>query len=151
MPDILHLLTIDAPPERVYQALTTTEGVRNWWTRDATLDSHVGGSGEFAFYDRKTVTKASIAELVPPSRVGWRIADSTLPSWHGTSISFDLRPEGEGTVLRFAHRGFREADDNYARVTTGWGYYVASLRKYLETGTGMPHPDVDFHRVVKQP
>ena len=35
MPDILHLLTIHASPERVFQALATAEGIRNWWTRDA--------------------------------------------------------------------------------------------------------------------
>jgi uncharacterized protein YndB with AHSA1/START domain len=37
MPDIMHLVKINASPERVYQALTTPEGIRNWWTRDADL------------------------------------------------------------------------------------------------------------------
>ena len=50
MPDILHRLTIHAPPERVFEALTTAEGIRNWWTRDADLDARIGGAGEFCFY-----------------------------------------------------------------------------------------------------
>jgi uncharacterized protein YndB with AHSA1/START domain len=29
MPNIMHLVRIDAPPERVYQALTTADGIRN--------------------------------------------------------------------------------------------------------------------------
>ncbi len=49
MPDIMHLITICASPERVYQALTTADGIRNWWTRDADLDGEVGGTGEFRF------------------------------------------------------------------------------------------------------
>jgi uncharacterized protein YndB with AHSA1/START domain len=43
MPDIMHLIKIHASPERIYQALTTAEGIRNWWTRDAVLDSKIGG------------------------------------------------------------------------------------------------------------
>ncbi len=46
MPDIMHLISIQSSPERVYQALTTAEGIRNWWTRDADLDSR---EGEFRF------------------------------------------------------------------------------------------------------
>ncbi len=42
MPDIMHLITIRASPERVYD-----DG--NWWTRDADLDGEVGGTGEFRF------------------------------------------------------------------------------------------------------
>jgi uncharacterized protein YndB with AHSA1/START domain len=50
MPDIMHLVKIHASPERVSQALTTAEGSRNWWTRDAVLDSKIGGTGEFSFW-----------------------------------------------------------------------------------------------------
>ena len=42
MPDIMHLIKIRVSPERVYQAITTAEGIRNWWTRDAVLDSRIG-------------------------------------------------------------------------------------------------------------
>lgn len=38
MPDILHLIRIHASRERVYDAVTTAEGIRSWWTRDADLD-----------------------------------------------------------------------------------------------------------------
>jgi len=48
MPDIMHLITIRASPERVYQALTTADD-GNWWTRDADLDAQIGGTGEFRF------------------------------------------------------------------------------------------------------
>jgi uncharacterized protein YndB with AHSA1/START domain len=50
VPDIMHLIKIRVSPEHVYQALTTAEGIRNWWTRDADLDSKIGGTGEFRFY-----------------------------------------------------------------------------------------------------
>jgi hypothetical protein len=40
MQDIMHLIKIHSPSERVYDAITTADGIRQWWTRDAaTLSS----------------------------------------------------------------------------------------------------------------
>ena len=122
MADIMHLVKIAAPPERVYEALTTTEGIRNWWARDADFDA-------------ATVT---IKELEPPLHVVWKTSSSFRPEWGGTTIIFDLRAEADHTVVSFAHRGFEQADERYAVTTTGWGVALASLRSYLETGTGSP-------------
>lgn len=150
MPDIMHMLGIAAPPARVYQALTTVEGIRNWWTRDADLDGAVGGAGVFRFYDGRVVTQVRIDALRPPDHVGWTVTASTAPAgWEGTRISFDLRAEGTGTMVLFAHRGFAQESEGYARVTTGWGYFLVSLKQYLETGRGVPAPDVDFSRMVR--
>lgn len=150
MPDIMHLIKIRVSPGRVYQALTTEEGVRNWWTRDADLDSKIGGTGEFRFYGGKGVTNVRVDELKPPVRVGWKTISANAPGgWNGTTITFDLRAEGGDTVLSFAHRGFGQADEGYALVTTGWAYYLVSLQQYLETGKGAPHPDIDFSRVIR--
>jgi uncharacterized protein YndB with AHSA1/START domain len=65
MPDILHLVKIHASPDKVYQAITTAEGVRNWWTRDTALDSKVSGTGEFGFNEHQFVIKVKIDELTP--------------------------------------------------------------------------------------
>ncbi|MBV8750595.1 MAG: SRPBCC domain-containing protein [Candidatus Eremiobacteraeota bacterium] len=148
MADIMHLLTIDAPPERVYEALTTSDGIRSWWTRDADVDDHVGGIGEFRFYGGAAVTRVSIDELRPPARVVWTAQTARIAPWAGTTITFELRPEHGQTVVTFAQRGFAQADDLYAIWTTGWGYYLVSLKQYLEFGEGAPHPDVEFGRMV---
>ena len=65
-------------------------------------------------------------------------------------MRFDLREESGSTVLNFAHRGFRHADEAYAMFTTGWGYYLVSLNHYVETGTGAPSPDVDFSIMLRK-
>lgn len=149
MPDILHLLKIRTPPARVYQALTTADGVRAWWTRDADLEPALGGTGAFRFYEGTKVTAVRIDALAPSARVGWTTLSADAPGgWAGTTITFDLRPDADGTVLAFAHRGFAQADDGYALVTTGWAYYLVSLQQYLETGRGAPHPEKDFARML---
>jgi uncharacterized protein YndB with AHSA1/START domain len=152
MPDILHFLRIQAAPERVYQAITTAEGIRNWWTRDADLDGYVGGRGEFRFphYGGNYVTQVVIQALQPCRRVQWFVRASFRPEWDGTSIDFTLRPDNGTTILLFAHRNFAQADERYAQVNTGWAYYLVSLQRYLETGQGAPSPDVDFAILVQK-
>ncbi len=150
MPDIMHLIRIKAAPERVFAALAAADGIREWWTRDSELEPRLGGAGEFRFYGGKVVTRVRIDALDRPSRVAWTVTESTAPGgWETTTISFDLRPEGTGTAVLFAQRGFARADDAYALVSMGWAYYLVSLQQYLETGAGAPHPDVDFTRVVR--
>ena len=138
MPDIMHRIKIPALPERVYQALTTADGIRSWWTRDADLDSETDGAGEFRFYGRRFVARVRIDELSPPSRVAWSVVNA---AWEGKTIQFDVEADGSDSWLSFAHRGFTQADRNYAAATTRWGYYLVSLRRYLQTGKGMPNPD----------
>ncbi len=140
MPDITQTIAVAAPAERVYAALATADGIRGWWTRDADLDSKVGGKGEFRFNECRTITTVRIDELEPSARVAWTTIASNAPGgWAGTTITFDLRAESGQTLLALAHRGFARADEGYARVTEGWGIYLASLRRHLETGTGAPH------------
>ncbi len=138
MPEIMHCLKIHAPADQVYQAIATAEGIRNWWTRDATLEPKLGGIGEFGFFGRRFVAKVTIDELKPPTQVKWQVTNA---AWPGDTIEFDLSPEEKHTRLCFVHRGFAQADQRYASATTRWGYYLLSLKQYLETGKGTPNPD----------
>ena len=141
MTEILHLIKIRATQDKVYQAVSTVEGIRNWWTRDAALDSNVGGPGEFGFYGHRMVIKITVAEFTPPRHMVWDPVSSTGGSFDGTTISIDLE-SGEGlTSLLFAHRGFKVVGNNVASATTRWGFYLLSLKRYLETGKGSPNPE----------
>lgn len=119
----------------MFEALSTADGVRSWWTGDADLDGWLGGTGEFQFYGGSKVTKVQVRELTRPERVGWEVLSSFRSEWEGTTISFELLPDEGRTRLRFAHRGFPQPDDDYALCTTGWGIYLASLKALLEDGT----------------
>ena len=136
MPDIMHLVHLDVPVQQVWSAIATADGVRRWWTDDADFDGRVGGWGEFRFYDGGRVTRVEVMSFEAPTRTGWRVSASFRPEWVGTMIEFELSPDGDGTCLRFAHRGFPAADDDYAVCTTGWGIYLGRLAAALT-----PHLD----------
>jgi hypothetical protein len=58
--------------------------------------------------------------------------------------------EGRDTPLSFAQRGFRRADEGYARVNTGWAYYLVRLQHHLETGQGAPGIGRTAHCAVRR-
>ena len=146
MPVVLHLLMIHAPRERVYEAIATAEGVRNWFSRDADLEPTVGGSGEIRFAGGQRITRVEIEQLEPAERVVWKVVSAAMPTWADTRIEFGMAAADDGTMLRFAHRGFVDTDDFFAMSATAWANFLISLKQYAETGEGTPHPDDPLSR-----
>ena len=133
MPDIEHEITIKAYPDQVFEALTTTDGLRGWWTRDAMIGKQ---TGEVAFMNRKVITKIKVVKLVQDKHVGWQITDSNAPGgWGNSTITFDLSGE---TTVKLAHRRLSDDGEGFALTNDGWKFYLESLKKYLETGAGTP-------------
>lgn len=141
MVDILHLFQIHAPREAIYQAIATTDGIRDWFSRDADLDPRVGGSGEIRFAGRTRIIRIDTEKLEPPARIVWKVLSAAMPTWANTSVEFKLNADDTGTMLHFSQRGFQQADDFFAMSTTAWASFLFSLKQYLETGKGTPHPD----------
>ena len=138
MPDIELFARIHASPERVYQALTTADGIRSWWARDANVDSTAGGIAAPAYFEHRILTRIRLDELQPPVRTRWKTISSAAPGWDGTTITFDLRAEGSHTLLSLAHRGFTDDDETYSGTAALWARYLLSLHRYLEAGEGRP-------------
>lgn len=137
MEHIRHYLVIKAPVETVYQALTTQEGLSSWWTRRTIAKPEVGFLNEFRFGELYH-NKMRVTELIPNKRVSW-ICESGDKEWIGTGLSFELRKEKDHTILRFAHREWREATEFYESCNYHWGYYLRSVKLLCETGKGTPH------------
>jgi uncharacterized protein YndB with AHSA1/START domain len=151
MVDILHRVGIKAPREKVYQALATREGVAGWWTADTQGESKVGGVLEALFtVDGKLIGRfdLEVLALEPGKRVLWQVVEGP-PEWIGTKIGFELRQEGEYSIVLFKHEGWKEPVEFMHHCSTKWAIYLMSLKSLVETGKGQPTPnDVaigDFH------
>jgi uncharacterized protein YndB with AHSA1/START domain len=139
MVDILHRVAIKAAPERVYDALTTTEGLSGWWARDTTGDGQPGGTLAFRFGPGGI--DMAVREAVPGERVLWEVVDGP-EEWLGTQVRWELRPEEDSwTGVMFHHEGWREPVDFMHHCSTKWATFLMSLKASVETGTGAPDPD----------
>jgi uncharacterized protein YndB with AHSA1/START domain len=138
MVDILHRVGVTTPtPEKVYDALSTVEGLAGWWTDDTKGSDGVGGVLEFRFsaggFDMEVV------ELRPSERVVWRVVDGP-EEWIGTTVEWDLRQDGDYTIVLFTHRGWPEPGEFMHHCSTKWGSFLMSLKSLVETGKGAPAP-----------
>ena len=140
LPEIVHLVEIASPADRVYEALTTQTGLSSWWTQDTHAEPKVGAVNEFGFHGpHMAVFKLRVEELVPGKRVLWSSVQGP-PDWNGTKIAFQILPAATGSVLRFSHGPFATTDGGYGVYNFNWGVFLLSLKNYLETGKGMPAP-----------
>lgn len=141
--DILHRVGIRAPKDQVYAALATPEGLARWWTLETSGDAHEGGQLKFLFTAAGKPLGGfdmTILELAPGRRVQWRVTRGP-PEWLETRVSFDLREEGDFTIVLFRHEGWREPVEFMYHCSTKWATFLMSLKSLGETGRGQPSPD----------
>jgi len=147
MPEITHTLTINAAPNKVFEALTDQKHLARWWTPDCTADLKEGGLARFEFkaangkLDGYSVMR--IVRLVPGKLVEWKCLEQDyqgIRDWVGTTIRFSLSPNEQGTDLDLAHLDWQNTQGSYHRCTEGWGHVLkTSLKNYLEIGKGEPY------------
>jgi uncharacterized protein YndB with AHSA1/START domain len=143
MVDIIHRIGIKSSANEVYKALSTIEGLGNWWTEEVEGDEQVGGKIEFTFRSETADIKGKmvmqVLDLSPQNSVRWRCVDGPT-EWIGTEITFDLSQQDGQIIIIFGHRKWREAIEFMAHCSMKWAVFLLSLREYIQTGKGKPSP-----------
>ena len=133
--------TIDLvqPPQRVWEALTSAEGLGAWFGHRATVDLRPGGTASVE-WDDENGSKATmtISVVEPPTRFAWTWGIQGLPATdpRRTYVEFILRPSGAGTRLTVTEFGFAQVpedllDTAYQGNVEGWRKELAELADYL--------------------
>lgn len=139
MPDILHRVGIKTSSiESVYRALTTRDGLAGWWTTNTKGEGDkVGNIIAFRFgadgFDMR-VKKLDASRIVE-----WELAEGP-EEWMPTSIQFDLKQDGDYVIVLFRHLNWKEPGEFMHHCSTKWAIFLMSLKSFIETGKGNPHP-----------
>jgi uncharacterized protein YndB with AHSA1/START domain len=131
---IKHLFHINAEKEKVFNAISSIDGLSQWWTAQTEGNAAPGGVIKFRFAESggpdMKVTRADANQSV-----AWECIDSPH-GWTGHTFNFDL-DENEGkTRVQFSHNGWSDENEFYAICTFAWGRYMESLRQLCQTGKG---------------
>lgn len=135
MPEIRHNVIIKTTPEKVYEAITTQEGLANWWAKQTIAKPEIGFVNIFTFGTFRNEMKVTM--LNPNKKVEWKCINS-IEEWIDTNILFDLEEKEGHTLLRFTQSGWRAVTDTFAGCNYDWGRFMTSLKLFCETGTGTP-------------
>ena len=130
--------TFKAPVEKVWEAITSKEQMKQWYFDIAEFKPETGF--EFTFdgenEGKKYVHLCKITEVVPNKKLSysWRYKD-----YEGISyVSFELFAEGHQTSLQLTHKRletFPQANPDFRKESfaAGWNYIIGtSLKNFLE-------------------
>ena len=128
MADINHSIQISAPPEQIYPLGATAQGLTKWWAEVVTQPS--ADLVALSFFGGATIYRLRSATAQPPNRVEW-VCESG-DEWGGTRISFHIEAVKGGSLLRFAHAGWRAPTDYFCSCNTTWGELMFRLKAAAE-------------------
>lgn len=132
MPDIFHDFPIRATSQRVFDAVSTPEGLDQWWTKKSSGQPHPGAEYEL-WFGPKFDWRGMVVACVPPSHFELQIT-SADQDWMGTRVGFRLEPNGDLTNVHFYHTGWPAANEHWRVSSYCWAMYLRIMRRYLEFG-----------------
>jgi uncharacterized protein YndB with AHSA1/START domain len=129
---------INAPAEKVWQALTDPEMVRQWlFGTEMTADWIVGGQIKYkgVWEGKEYEDKGEILELTPEKKL-------VSTYWSGMSglpdapenyqkVSYELEPAGDGTKLTITQEG-NKSEESAQHSEGNWKTVLESLKKLAE-------------------
>ena len=137
---------IEAPAERIFRALVTSE-IEQWWgsagtyrMADWSADLRAGGRWTVAVRTadgRALPAGGEFLEIEAPRRIvqtrayGW---DHPTLGRRQTTVAWLLEPTATGTRLTICHGGLAGRSEAAAEHAEGWGRVLAWLQAYVRDG-----------------
>jgi len=130
--------TFNAPVEKVWEAITDKEQMKEWYFSLEEFEPEVGF--EFEFYggteEKQYLHVCKVLEVKENKKLkySWRYEGYPGESF----LTFELSPDDNGTKLKLTHEGLgsfpSDQDHNFSKksFSEGWNYIIGtSLPKYL--------------------
>lgn len=134
---------LNAPPARVWEALTTEDGITSWLAVSARIDGRKGGNVRIKFDDDQEVSGA-ITQWDPTSRFAhtWVIDEA-----NASEVEYTLESVGDTTQLTLVHTGL--SDEMRIGYTPGWHTFMVRLEAHLK-GEIVPEWLAVFEKVAPE-
>jgi uncharacterized protein YndB with AHSA1/START domain len=141
---------IEASPEVVYEVVSSPEHITGWYVDEAEYETAPGSSGRFAFGapDRRLEVPITVVEAVPGVRFSFRwmappapelpSVGANLTPENSLLVTFNLKPQGDGTLVTVTEVGMRELgweaavlEQYYNDHAEGWMQILGKLDTYV--------------------
>jgi len=137
-------VTVPAPPDAVWRALTTDDGARTFFAPEAHIVPEPGGAFELLFMleapEGSRGSEGCTVVSLEPERsleVTWNFPPHLSIRGEHTRVRFELAPHAEGTHVHMRHTGWKEGGDwdtGFAYFERAWTLVLARLRRSFEHG-----------------
>ena len=138
-PRTIYVTYIAATPEKVWQALTSSEFTRKYfWERDIEIEPKLGGAFALKLPDGKVNVRGKVIAWDPPRKlsvtwqVKWPEEFRKLPE---CVVTYEIAKAGEAVRLTMTEsHSWNVPDSILSGGRTGWPAILSSLKSLLETG-----------------
>ena len=127
------------PPEKVWAALTTAEGLAAWFGNEAGIDLRPGGTAWMKWAEEGFTADMRVERVEEPAVFGftWHVYGLPEDDPRRTYVEFTLEPAGQGTRLTVTESGFAQLpEDAYRKAydgnSSGWLSELGELVAYLD-------------------
>jgi len=136
--EFVYMTVIAAPPERVWEGLTTAEFTEQYWhaTR-VRSDFTAGATIEFLNPDDSVGVAGEIVTAERPKELSytWRfLRNPDAADDPASLVTFRLEAIRAGTRLTVIHDRLADGSATATMVAFGWPHVIAGLKTLLETG-----------------
>lgn len=141
-PAIVHSIYIASTPEKVWEALTSAEFSRQYFSGNAVeVDLKLGGAFIVRTPDGAVHISGEVIECDPSRKltvtfnVNW---PALIEKLGPTLVTYEIEPVGDVVKLTLIQSHDRPiSDDILSGGRAGWPAILSSLKSLLETGTAM--------------
>ena len=143
-PEFVYVTYIETTPEKLWEALTSSEfSKRYWFDTEVKSDWKVGSP--FALVMNGTTTDVGeILQVDRPRRLSYtfhHVLSEAARKERPTKVTFNLEPHGKLVKLTLTHEDFEDGSVILDGISKGWPAILASLKTLLETGETLPQPE----------
>jgi len=137
MPDIFHNFPINAKRSEVFRAVSTPDGLNNWWTKTCAGKPSEGSAYQMGFGPEYN-WQAIVSRCDSDSEFEFQFTEADS-DWTGTRIGFLLTENNGNTDVSFRHVGWPESNEHYRTSCFCWAMYLRLMKRYVETGEVVPY------------
>ncbi len=131
---------IDAPAEKVWEALTTPEIINQYYLRPIhTLELKKGGKILYGEDGKNIRISGEILEIEEMKKLAHSFSFTSL-SDPPTRVTYEIGEMGEMALLIWTHDQFPAENKSYQNISYGWDVILSNLKTLLETGKVLPWP-----------
>jgi uncharacterized protein YndB with AHSA1/START domain len=142
-PSYVYVTYIETSPQKLWEALTSSEFTRQYWFGSEVRSDWKVGSPFALVMNGTTTDSGEILEADPPRRLSYSFKHQMLEELRKEPISkvvFTLEPFDKLVKLTVLHEGFIEGSKFLGAISKGWPAILSGLKSLLETGKVLTIP-----------
>lgn len=136
----VYVTFIAAPPEKVFEAITSADISSRYWGHANVSDWATGSRWEHVRNETRVAELTGrVVEHSPPSKlvISWVNTSQEAEPEAYSRVTFEVIPYDGMTKLIVSHDDLIKGSGMEQGVSKGWPIVLSSLKSYLETGSGL--------------